>query len=101
LWKTAYDEAEAALSPGAQLIVQMSSRLLAAPDVALSDSCSAGDNPTIARLWSERMPICDLYLSCAADRNALFDAAMAREELRRKIRDGARSAIRAARARRG
>jgi CelD/BcsL family acetyltransferase involved in cellulose biosynthesis len=100
LWKTAYDEAAAAYSPGAQLIVRMSRLLLDDPSVACGDSCSAGDNPAIHRLWAERMSIGDFYLSCARDRNTLFEAAMVREELRRKIRAGAKSAYRAARARR-
>jgi CelD/BcsL family acetyltransferase involved in cellulose biosynthesis len=98
LWKTAYDETAAAGSPGAQLIVRMSGQLLAAPGIACADSCASGDNPAIARLWAERMSICDFYLSCAPDRNTLFDAAVAREDLRRKIRAGAKTAYRAARA---
>lgn len=97
LWKTAYDETMAAFSPGAQLIPLISQRLIDDATIDSADSCASNDNPTIRRLWRESARIGDAYLSCAPDRSALFEAALAREEFRKAVSTGARAALKAAR----
>jgi hypothetical protein len=97
LWKTAYDERFGAYSPGAQLIVRQSQRQISDPVVRLTDSCTSADNEMIHRLWEERLPMIDLYLSCTSSRPAAFRNLIAREQLRRKVKNGAKAALRATR----
>lgn len=56
-WKTAYDEAYAAFSPGTLLMIETTRTHLAGTDIHETDSCAVPDHPVLSRLWSERMPI--------------------------------------------
>lgn len=85
-WKTAYDEELAEFSPGVQLTVELSRALLADTKIATTDSCACADHPMIDHLWSERMPIGDVFISVAADRSKRFAFAVICEHLRRDIR---------------
>jgi hypothetical protein len=89
-WKTAYDEALAAFSPGTLLLIEVTGHLLADPHIGMADSCAVPDHPVMNRVWMERQPIGGLLvgLSPAADRavgkaaRQLASAARARQALR-------------------
>ena len=53
-WKTTYDEAYAAYSPGTLLTMQVTETHLDDPNIQITDSCAVEDHPVMARLWSER-----------------------------------------------
>jgi len=71
-WKTAYDEAYAAYSPGTLLAMDVTCNHLDDPNILGTDSCAAPDHPVMSRLWSERRPVGTLVvgLTPAADRAA-------------------------------
>ncbi|MCV3238549.1 GNAT family N-acetyltransferase [Mesorhizobium sp. ZC-5] len=56
-WKTAYDEAFAAYSPGTLLMIEVSYNHLDDPNIVATDSCAVPDHPVLTRLWMERKPI--------------------------------------------
>jgi hypothetical protein len=56
-WKTAYNEAYAAYSPGTLLMIEVTKQHLDDPNIMLTDSCAVSDHPVMSRLWSERKPI--------------------------------------------
>jgi CelD/BcsL family acetyltransferase involved in cellulose biosynthesis len=61
-WKSAYDEAFAAQSPGVQLALEVT-RIQQAEDACrVTDSCAVAGSPMIERLWHDRLPIVDLAL---------------------------------------
>ncbi|MCC0006015.1 MAG: GNAT family N-acetyltransferase [Methylobacteriaceae bacterium] len=61
-WKIAYDERYAAYSPGAQLMLDLSRRLLADPDFAMADSCSMPGSVGIEAIWKGRRRVTDLLI---------------------------------------
>jgi len=69
-WKTAYDEAYAAFSPGTLLMIEVTRHHLEDPNIALTDSCAVPDHPVMSRLWSERKPLGTIIvgLTPSADR---------------------------------
>lgn len=52
-WKTAYDEAFAAFSPGTQIMLRASTRFLGEPDVAAVDSLAVADHPLFEHMWRD------------------------------------------------
>ncbi len=58
-WKIAYDESYARFSPGAQLLHDLTQRLLDDPHIARADSCATADHSLIDHVWRERLPLCD------------------------------------------
>jgi CelD/BcsL family acetyltransferase involved in cellulose biosynthesis len=87
-WKTAYDEACAALSPGVLFIRELTSRLAASRSFAKVDSCATPDHPMIDRLWPERIAIVDLGV--ALQPGLPGRGALAAERLRRLGRNVAK-----------
>lgn len=71
-WKTAYDEAFAAYSPGTLLMIEVSYNHLDDPNIMATDSCAVPDHPVLSRLWMERKPIGTIVvgLTPEADRAA-------------------------------
>lgn len=61
-WKTAYDEAFAAYSPGALLMVEVTRNHLDDPNIEATDSCAVPDHPIMSRIWSERRPVGTLVI---------------------------------------
>ena len=84
LWKIAYDETYAAYSPGVQFTLEFTRRQLADTAIAYTDSCAIPDHPMIDKIWPERMPVVDLFISIAPDRAKAFHTAGEREALRRR-----------------
>lgn len=62
LWKIAYDEAFAPLSPGVQLVQALTARALGAGGRLRIDSCALPGIAMIERLWPQRRPYCDLLV---------------------------------------
>jgi len=58
-WKIAYSEGVARFSPGVQLAVDLTERLLADAGIERVDSCATADHPMIDHLWRERMMLSD------------------------------------------
>jgi CelD/BcsL family acetyltransferase involved in cellulose biosynthesis len=97
-WKIAYNEDTARYSPGVQLAVGVTERLLADPQIARVDSCTTANHPMIDRIWRERLAICDrlielkpsllpFALACQAEtwrRTAIAAAKAVRDRLRRR-----------------
>lgn len=70
-WKTAYDEALSAFSPGTLLMIEVTKQHLDDPNIMITDSCAVPDHPVMSRLWTERKPIGTVVigLTPAADRS--------------------------------
>ena len=86
LWKIAYDESYAQLSPGVQFLLEFSRRQVKDRDALYTDSCAIPDHPMINRIWPERLPIVDLFVATSRDKAGAFRAAAMREQMRRKLR---------------
>ncbi|MEX0954361.1 MAG: GNAT family N-acetyltransferase [Rhizobiaceae bacterium] len=71
-WKTAYDEAYSAYSPGVLLMLDVTRTHLDDPNINATDSCAVPDHPIMSRLWMERRRVGTLVIGLApeADRAA-------------------------------
>ncbi len=82
-WKIAYDESFARLSPGVQLVLDLSQELLSDESIARANSCATADHPMIDHIWRERLPLADLLVRIGADGAAKFALIRTLESLRR------------------
>ena len=89
-WKTAYDEALSAYSPGALLMVEVTKQHLDDPNIELTDSCAVPDHPVMRRLWSERRPIGTFVLGLRPDADRATRQAASQLHLYRETRNMAR-----------
>jgi CelD/BcsL family acetyltransferase involved in cellulose biosynthesis len=62
-WKIAYSEGVARFSPGVQLALDLTERLLAQPTPARVDSCATAEHPMIDHLWHERLSLHDRLIA--------------------------------------
>jgi CelD/BcsL family acetyltransferase involved in cellulose biosynthesis len=62
-WKIAYSEGVARFSPGVQLALDLTERLLAQPSPARVDSCATAEHPMIDHLWGERLSLHDRLIA--------------------------------------
>jgi CelD/BcsL family acetyltransferase involved in cellulose biosynthesis len=85
-WKTAYDEALAAQSPGVQLSLEVSRIQQGDATCQMTDSCADADHPMIDRLWSERLPIVDLALPLSPAGNDMLAGYAWRATFARRLR---------------
>lgn len=92
-WKTAYDEDYGSFSPGVLLTMDMTDRLLSDKEVVSVDSCAVPNHPMIDHLWRGRLRIGDVMLATAPDRPHAFNGLLHREQLRRRLREKAKSAL--------
>jgi CelD/BcsL family acetyltransferase involved in cellulose biosynthesis len=83
-WKIAYSEAVARFSPGVQLMVEVTERLLAEPSIARADSCAVADHPMIDQIWRERLELCDRLIALRPPA-VPFDMLCGIERLRRRV----------------
>ena len=74
-------------SPGVQLTLALSRRLLIEARMNLADSCAAQDHPMIDRLWPDRLEFTDLALASPAAGGRLFGASVALERAAPKLRE--------------
>jgi CelD/BcsL family acetyltransferase involved in cellulose biosynthesis len=95
-WKIAYSEGVARFSPGVQVMLELTERLLAEPAIARVDSCATANHPMIDHIWRERLALADRLIAlkpsvvsfglvCAAEtlrRGAIAAAKSMRNRLR-------------------
>jgi len=82
VWKIAYDEQAARYSPGVQIVLDLTARLLGDPAVAWTDSCATPDHPMIDRVWRERLALTDRLIAVAPGSGFAFTLAWRLESLR-------------------
>ncbi|QAY95082.1 hypothetical protein CWB41_04520 [Methylovirgula ligni] len=90
-WKTTYDEARAALSPGVLFVRELTNRLVAGKASVKIDSCAMPDHPMIDRLWPERIALLDIGIAVAPGPRARL--AFAAEALHRFCRQTAKGLL--------
>ncbi|MCX5494565.1 GNAT family N-acetyltransferase [Kaistia dalseonensis] len=99
-WKIAHDEALARFSPGVQLMLEASDRLMSDPALRRIDSLASADHPMIDRLWPDRIGIATLVIGPRNGRlGFVLGVALARAEA--KARAMLRNVIRRRAARSG
>ncbi|TGQ09654.1 MULTISPECIES: GNAT family N-acetyltransferase [unclassified Mesorhizobium] len=89
-WKTAYDEALSAYSPGTLLMIEVTKQHLDDPNIVVTDSCAVPDHPVMSRLWSERKPMGTLVVGLTPDADRLARQAASQLHLYRETRNMAR-----------
>jgi hypothetical protein len=89
-WKTAYDEAFAAYSPGTLLMAEVTKTHLDDPNIDATDSCATPDHPVVGRLWTERRPVGTLLIGLTPDADRATRQAAAQLHLYRETRNMAR-----------
>ena len=65
-WKTAYDEALRAYSPGVLLMIEVLKNHLENPALRITDSCAIPDHPVMSRLFHERESFGTIILGLGA-----------------------------------
>lgn len=93
-WKIAYDEAFARYSPGVQITLNLTQAQLDHPAVEMTDSGAIANHPMIDRLWRDRIPIADLFVSTRPGPRFAAEAAGMAEDVRRRLRAVAKSTYR-------
>jgi len=89
-WKTAYDEAYAAFSPGTLLMIEVTEQHLDDPNIMVTDSCAVPDHPVMSRLWSERKPIGTIVVGLTPEADRAARQAAQQLHLYRETRNMAR-----------
>lgn len=89
-WKTAYDEAYAAYSPGTLLMMDVTRTHLDDPNILGTDSCAAPDHPVMSRIWSERRPVGTLVVGLTPDADRAARQAASQLHLYQETRNIAR-----------
>ncbi|TJW70456.1 MAG: GNAT family N-acetyltransferase, partial [Mesorhizobium sp.] len=89
-WKTAYDEALSAYSPGTLLMIEVTKQHLDDPNIVMTDSCAVPDHPVMSRLWMERKPMGTLVVGLTPDADRLARQAASQLHLYRETRNMAR-----------
>jgi len=92
-WKTAYDEAFAAFSPGVQLTLDLSRVLERDASIALTDSCAIANHPMIDRLWPARLALIDCVIATRAGSAAALALWLKGEALRLRLRGTAKTLV--------
>ncbi len=73
-WKLAYDEGLRDFSPGILLLEDLTTRLLADPDIAFADSCTDAEDGYVAGLWQERQAVADVIFDARRGGSLSFPA---------------------------
>ncbi|MBX3579623.1 MAG: GNAT family N-acetyltransferase [Rhizobiaceae bacterium] len=89
-WKTAYDEAYAAWSPGTLLMLDVTAQHLDDPNIVTTDSCAVPDHPVMSRIWTERKPIGTVVIGLTPDADRATRQAATQLHLYRETRNMAR-----------
>ena len=84
-WKIAYDERRARFSPGVQLILDATERLLGDPCIERVDSCATPDHPMIDHVWRERLMLADRLMCPISAASLSFGMACTLEGMRRSV----------------
>ncbi len=86
IWKIAYDEAHAKMSPGVLLALHLTEAALKRQPAEFIDSCAAPGHPMIERIWTQRRPFADLLLVSPRHGRAGQAFAIRLEAARTKLR---------------
>lgn len=89
-WKTAYDEAYSAYSPGTLLMIEVTRQHLDDPNVVATDSCAVPDHPVMSRLWTERRRMGTLVIGTVPRADREVRQAASQLHLYRETRNMAR-----------
>jgi hypothetical protein len=89
-WKTAYDEAYAAFSPGTLLMIEVTKQHLDDPNIMTTDSCAVPDHPVMSRLWSERKTMGTIVIGMTPGADRATRQAASQLHLYRETRNIAR-----------
>ncbi len=89
-WKTAYDEACSAYSPGTLLMLEVTRQHLEDPNIDMTDSCAVPDHPVMSRLWAERRRMGTLVLGTVPGADRIVRQAASQLHLYRETRNLAR-----------
>ena len=81
-WKIAYDESFARVSPGVQLLADVTQALLDDPAIARADSCASENHPMIDHVWRERLPLASRLISVTPGPSFRFTLACTLEGFR-------------------
>ncbi len=81
-WKTAYDEAFATYSPGAQVLLRATTRLLDEGSLVEADSLAIEDHPLMNHMWPDRRAIGTVVVGFPAPVRLPLRLTGAAEELR-------------------
>lgn len=86
-YKIAYDEAYARCSPGVQLTIELTKRLIDDPDIDVVDSTAIANHPMIDHIWRERLKLSDWMVATKPGSASLLLAVASRaEHCRRRMR---------------
>lgn len=80
-WKTAYDEAFAAYSPGAQVLLRATTRFLDEGDLVEVDSLAIEDHPLMNHMWHDRRRIGTMVVGFPAPRHPPLAVGLAAREI--------------------
>lgn len=86
-WKIAYDEAAARTSPGVQVTLELTRRVLEDGDIARVDSCATKNHAMIDHLWRERLVLADHLAAVGSAARGRFALACFLEGARRAAID--------------
>lgn len=89
-WKTAYDEALSACSPGTLLMIEVTRNHLEDPNIEATDSCAVPDHPVMSRLWQERRQMGTVVIGVEAGTDRMIRQAARQLELGTRTRNMAR-----------
>lgn len=89
-WKTTYDEAYAAFSPGTLLMIQVTETHLDDPNIDVTDSCAVEDHPVMTRLWTERRDFTHLVIGLRPNLDKDVRQVTSQMELYRSTRQAAK-----------
>jgi len=90
-WKTAYDEAHAAYSPGTLLMIEVTKQHLADPQIDATDSCAVPDHQVMSRIWTERRKMGTIVIGMTESAERQVRQAASQLHLDRETRNFART----------
>ncbi|MFC7053387.1 GNAT family N-acetyltransferase [Hansschlegelia quercus] len=89
-YKIAYDERYSKCSPGVQLTIELTKRLIEDPSIDTVDSTAIANHPMIDHIWRERLALGDWMIAVRPRAASLFAIAGLVETSRRRARTLAR-----------
>lgn len=85
-YKVAYDEALARCSPGVQLTLELTRRLIEDPSIDMVDSTAIANHPMIDHIWRDRLALGDWMVALTPAAARLLGTATLVERARRRAR---------------
>jgi O-antigen/teichoic acid export membrane protein/CelD/BcsL family acetyltransferase involved in cellulose biosynthesis len=91
-YKVAYDEALSRCSPGVQLTLELTNRVLEDPEIDAVDSTAIANHPMIDHIWRERLVLGDWMIALRPGATRMLSLAARTERARRSARTRIRDA---------